>query len=122
MGGSCCPCRMSSDPRLLNPLVLTDIAHACLQVTHLLGKPLLRVFGQMRRILEVEPGWGLNIVPPPVPRSPQVRPVAHRPAHRTPPPVPSQAQVQVLSTGGEVKSPLVELSPAQQAAHTSGRS
>ena len=47
---------------------------ARLQVTHLLGKPLLRVFGQMRRILEVEPGWGLNIVPPPVPRSPQVRP------------------------------------------------
>ena len=45
-----------------------------MQVTHLLGKPLLRVFGQMRRILEVEPGWGLNIVPPPVPRSPQVRP------------------------------------------------
>jgi hypothetical protein len=44
-----------------------------MQVTHLLGKPLLRVFGQMRRILEVEPGWGLNIVPPPVPRSPQVR-------------------------------------------------
>lgn len=41
-------------------------------MTHLLGKPLLREFGQMRRILQVEPGWGLNIVPPPTPRSPQV--------------------------------------------------
>ena len=46
-------------------------------MTHLLGKPLLRVFGQMRRILEVEPGWGLNIVPPPIPRSPQVRSSRH---------------------------------------------
>jgi len=43
------------------------------QVTHLLGKPLLRVFGPMRRIVQMEPGWGLNIVSPPVPRSPQVQ-------------------------------------------------
>lgn len=50
----------------------TSASELLLQVTHLLGKPLLRVFGQMRRILQIEPGWGLNIVPPPVPRSHQV--------------------------------------------------
>ena len=44
-----------------------------LQVTHLLGKPLLRVFPELRGIHQLEPGWGLNIVPPPEPRHPQVR-------------------------------------------------
>jgi len=34
-------------------------------VTHLLGKPLLRVFPELRSIHQLEPGWGLNIVPPP---------------------------------------------------------
>ena len=36
-----------------------------LQVTHLLGKPLMRVFAQPRGLSQVEPGWGLNIVAPP---------------------------------------------------------
>jgi hypothetical protein len=73
------------------------------QVTHLLGKPLLRVFGQMRRILEVEPGWGLNIVPPPVPRSPQVRSVAPpRPGSHHTDPGSITGSGMGLSIGGEV--------------------
>ena len=34
-------------------------------MTHLLGKPLLRVFPELRGITQLESGWGLNIVPPP---------------------------------------------------------
>ena len=43
-----------------------------LQVTHLLGKPLLRVFPELRSIHQLEPGWGLNIVPPPDPEGSEV--------------------------------------------------
>lgn len=37
------------------------------QVTHLLGKPLLRTFDPLRKTVQLSPGWGLNIVPPPQP-------------------------------------------------------
>ena len=43
------------------------------QVTHLLGKPLLRVFPELRGIHQLESGWGLNIVPPPDHDSSEVR-------------------------------------------------
>ena len=46
------------------------------QVKQLLGRPLPRLFGPLRRVRQVEPGCGYNIVPPPLPSdSPVLAPV-----------------------------------------------
>lgn len=39
-----------------------------MQVTQLLGKPLHRNLGPVRDLTQVEGGWGLCIMPPPLPR------------------------------------------------------
>ena len=60
------------------PLQHGAVKGACLrpagvsQVSQLLGRPLQRCHAEPRRIELVEPGWGLNIVPPPEPRENRV--------------------------------------------------
>jgi hypothetical protein len=49
----------------VNQLNWNEVNAVTRQVTHLLGKPLLRVFPELRGIHQLESGWGLNIVPPP---------------------------------------------------------
>ena len=48
------------------------IQYVALQVSHQLGRPLYRKFAPLRKIDFVEQGWGLNIAPPPEPRTARV--------------------------------------------------
>ena len=52
----------------------TSIAENCalLQVSQLLGRYLPRSHNQLRKIVPLETGWGLNIVTPPEPRDGKV--------------------------------------------------
>ena len=49
------------------------------QVKQLLGRPLPRVFGPLRRVRQIAPGCGFNIAPPPLSSDSPVRTVCKLP-------------------------------------------